>query len=110
MLTPIDRIRCLARAWPVTLALLLVAPIAVAQDEIQVTSADPAIAEQGTVDLEVMVGGANFPADAEVDFFVTGTQDPDGITVKKVKRQRARDRRSTSINAAERTWPTICSA
>ena len=70
------------------LTLLLASSSSVAaQSEIQVNTADPSTTEQGTYDLEVMVGGENFPSDAEVDFFVSGTQDPGGITVKKVKRQ-----------------------
>ena len=97
MLMSRDRFRSCARAWPVAFALLLSATAARAQDEIQVTSADPDMAEQGTVDLDVMVGGSNFPSLAEVDFYITGTcdytsnpdcvGDPGGITVKKVKRQ-----------------------
>ena len=56
-------------------------------EEIQVDSADPSSAEQGTYDLVVTVGGDNFGADPKVDFFVKNTADPGGITVKKVKRQ-----------------------
>jgi len=61
-------------------------------EEIQVNSADPSSAEQGTYDLEVTISGDNFPADSEVDFFVhdpenPNTNDPGGIRVKKVKRQ-----------------------
>jgi len=56
-------------------------------EEIQVYSADPSSADQGTYDLEVTVAGDNFGADSEVDFFVADTSDPGGIKVKKVKRQ-----------------------
>jgi len=54
-------------------------------EEIQVYSADPPSAEQGTFDLEVTVVGENFGADSEVDFFVADTADPGGIKVKDVK-------------------------
>jgi hypothetical protein len=89
--------------------LLVAATAAVAQDDIQVNSADPDTTEQGTVDLEVMVGGANFPSDPKVDFFVTGTcdfsdpnctGDPGGITVKKAKRQGPKNIKVT-LNVAE---------
>ena len=59
---------------------------AAAQDP-EVTSADPSAAEQATVDLEVTVGGDNFGPDSDVEFLVTGTEDPGGIHVKNVKRK-----------------------
>jgi len=110
VLTSTDRIRSLTRAWPLAIALLLVGTLVAAQDEIQVNTAEPDMAEQATYDLEVMVGGDNFPSDAEVDFYVTGTcdyeADPDcigddgGITVKKVKRQGPKNLKVT-IDVAE---------
>jgi hypothetical protein len=51
---------------------------------VQVTSADPAAAPQGTVGLEVTITGSGFDNSAAVDFLVTGTTNPGGITVKKV--------------------------
>ena len=56
-------------------------------EEIQVYSADPSAAEQGTYDLEVTVAGDNFGADSEVEFLVSVTGVPGGITVKNVKRR-----------------------
>ncbi len=52
---------------------------------VQVNSADPSSAQQGTVDLEVEIKGSGFDNSAAVDFFVTGTTNPGGIIVKKVK-------------------------
>lgn len=73
--------------WGLVLTGLLVFGGPVFGAEIQVDSADPSSAEQGTYDLEVTVTGDNFGADSEVDFFVVDTSDPGGIKVKKVKRQ-----------------------
>lgn len=53
--------------------------------EVQVNSANPNSAEQGTVELDVEIKGSGFDNSAAVDFFVTGTTNPGGITVKKVK-------------------------
>ena len=53
--------------------------------EVQVNSADPSSALQGTIDLNVEINGSGFDNSAAVDFFVTGTTNPGGITVKKVK-------------------------
>lgn len=63
---------------------LLATHSALAQ-EVLVTSADPAEALQGTLDLEVTIGGSGFDDSAEVEFLVAGTNDPGGITVKKWK-------------------------
>lgn len=57
---------------------------AYAQDP-QVNAANPSSAEQGTVGLEVEISGSGFDNSAAVDFFVTGTTNPGGITVKKIK-------------------------
>jgi len=53
--------------------------------EVQVTSADPSSAEQGTVELDVEITGNGFNHSAVVEFFPTGTSAPGGIKVKKVK-------------------------
>jgi hypothetical protein len=52
-----------------------------AQDGIQVASADPSVAEQGTVNLDVVIGGRGFDQSAHAQFFVTGSTNPGGITV-----------------------------
>lgn len=58
--------------------------VSYAQD-VQVNSADPSSAEQGTVDLEVEISGNGFDNSAAVQFLVTGTTNPGGITVTNVK-------------------------
>jgi len=61
---------------------LLAAAPAVAQDQDPVvTSATPPAAEQGSVNLDVVIGGKNFKKGAVARFLVTGTEDPGGITV-----------------------------
>jgi hypothetical protein len=56
-----------------------------AQAQVQVTSADPPSAPQGTLSLDVTVSGSGFDSSAQVEFLVTGTTNPGGITVRKVK-------------------------
>ena len=56
------------------------APAALAQ-EVQVTSADPPAAAQGTVNLNVTIKGKGFKNGAQSKFFVTGTADPGGVRV-----------------------------
>jgi len=52
-----------------------------ASAQISVTSANPNSAVQGTVNLNVSVGGKGFKAGAEVKWFVSGTTNPGGVTV-----------------------------
>ena len=66
------------------LAGLLLAAPAGAQT-ITVTSAVPEMADQGTLGLVVAVSGGGFDKGSKVAFFVTGTTNPGGITVKSVK-------------------------
>lgn len=72
-----------SRIWFFAL-LLFVSSLAQAQD-VEVNSADPSSAQQGTVDLDVEIAGSGFDNSAAVEFFVTGTTNPGGITVKNVK-------------------------
>jgi hypothetical protein len=51
---------------------------------VAVTAADPSTALQGTTSLDVTVSGSGFDNSAEVNFLVTGTTNPGGITVKQV--------------------------
>ena len=67
-----------------SLVWLALMPIAMAQAQVAVTSADPSSAVQGTVSLDVTVNGNGFDSTAQVKFLITGTADPGGITVKKV--------------------------
>jgi hypothetical protein len=73
----------LIRIFIITMALL--ATHSAPAQEVLVTSADPAEALQGTLDLEVTIGGSGFDNSAAVEFLVTGTTDPGGIIVKNVK-------------------------
>ncbi len=59
-------------------------PPLVAQ-EIEVTSADPPSAEQGTINLNVAIKGKGFDHSAKAQFFLTGTTNPGGITVNSTK-------------------------
>jgi len=54
---------------------------AVAQD-IQVNTADPSSAPQGTVNLNVTIKGKGFKRGASARFFVTTTTNPGGVTVR----------------------------
>lgn len=75
------------RKMSVHLILLLgVLALGTAQaQEVEVNSADPASAEQGTVNLDVSIAGKGFDNSAQVFFLITGTENPGGITVNSVK-------------------------
>ena len=60
------------------------APAGAALAQIKVTAATPASAVQGTISLDVVVSGAGFDNTAKVQYFVSGTTNPGGITVKRV--------------------------
>src|SRR5688500_5727536 len=49
--------------------------------QIQVNAADPPVAEQGTLSLDVKVTGKGFKNGAQAKSFVTGTTNPGGVTV-----------------------------
>ncbi len=66
----------------VALFVLSSAPPAFSQD-IKVTSAEPASAPQGTLNLNVTIRGSGFKKGAQSNFFVSGSQDPGGIGVKQ---------------------------
>jgi hypothetical protein len=63
---------------------LALAPFAMANAQVSVTAANPSSAEQGTIALDVEVSGSGFNSSANVTFYVTGTADTGGITVRKV--------------------------
>ena len=65
-------------------ALLLAAHPAAAQT-VTVTSAVPEATEQGTVDLVVTIAGDGFAKGARAAFYVTGTTNPGGVTVKSTR-------------------------
>jgi hypothetical protein len=49
--------------------------------QIQVNSANPSAAPQGTINLNVLVTGNGFKKGAKAQWFVTGTTNPGGVTV-----------------------------
>jgi hypothetical protein len=63
------------------LAAGLTSPPSAAAQDIQVTSADPPAAEQGTINLDVVIKGKGFKNGAQAKWFVTGTTNPGGVTV-----------------------------
>lgn len=77
-----------------SLAMVLVAallPIGLLHAQtVEVTAADPSAAAQGTLSLDVTISGKGFDKTAQVKFFVTGTTNPGGITVKNVTVSSAR--------------------
>jgi hypothetical protein len=74
--------------WTVTPSLL--------RAQIQVTSATPPAAPQGTINLNVAIGGNGFKKGATSAFYLTGTTDPDGVTVN-----------STSFNSSSQLTANI---
>jgi len=65
------------------LTALAFAPIGVAYAQVKVTAATPSSTVQGTVSLDVIVSGSGFDSTSSAQFFVTGTTNPGGVTVKK---------------------------
>lgn len=59
-------------------------PVGAALAQVKVMAATPPSAVQGTLSLDVVVSGAGFDNTAMVQYFVTGTTNSGGITVKKV--------------------------
>jgi hypothetical protein len=70
-------------AW-ISLLVLALAPLGAAIAQIKVTAATPSSAVQGTISLDVVVSGSGFDHSAKVKYFVSGTTNPGGITVKNV--------------------------
>jgi len=76
------------RSWlfgVVVLAGILLLSLPARAQSIKVTSAVPDTTEQGNLGLVVTVAGENFGKSSKVAYFVTGTTNPGGITVKGVK-------------------------
>jgi len=77
-------------AWKVLVGAILVlvilafSPIGIAATPIKVTAATPASTYQGTISLDVVVNGSGFDNTSKVQFLVSGTTNPGGVTVKKV--------------------------
>jgi hypothetical protein len=62
---------------------LALAPIGAVHAQVKVTAAAPSSTVQGTVSLDVIVSGSGFDSTSSAQFFVTGTTNPGGITVRK---------------------------
>src|SRR2546428_10134319 len=67
----------LASCWLMTAAV----PPRIAAQNIQVNSANPNSAAQGTINLNIAVGGNGFKRGVKSQFFVTGTTNSGGVTV-----------------------------
>lgn len=67
-----------------SLLVLGLAPIGAAFAQVKVTAVVPSSAYQGTISLDVTVSGSGFDNSAKVQYFLPGTTNPGGITVKKV--------------------------
>jgi len=72
-------------AIPLVLIVSLMVMVNVQAQEVQVNSADPASAEQATVNLDVTVAGKGFDNSAAVRFLITDTEDLGGIIVNSVR-------------------------
>jgi len=83
-----------------SLFILGLAPIGAAVAQVRVTAATPPSASQGTIALDVVVNGNGFDRTAQVDYFVTGTTNPGGITVRKVVFRSSKEL-VTTIDVAE---------
>jgi len=72
-------------ASALTLVVLAVSAAPVTAQKITVKSATPNNGAQGTVDLDVVIGGNGFGQGSKAEFFLSGTQNPDGIHVKNTR-------------------------
>ncbi len=73
--------RLISFGWlAIVLGILLGAPI-VTTAQIQVNSANPSAAPQGSTKLNVAISGKGFTKGAKAQWFVTGTTNPGGVTV-----------------------------
>lgn len=63
------------------LAVIIGFGVAPASAQISVTSATPNAATQGTINLNVTVGGKGFKAGAKAQWFISGTTNPGGVIV-----------------------------
>jgi len=88
--------RLVSFGWlAISLGILLGAPI-LTTAQIQVNSANPSAAPQGTINLNVAISGSGFKKGAKAQWFVTGTTNPGGITVN-----------STTFNSAGQVTANI---
>jgi hypothetical protein len=83
-----------------TLVLGLAPAGAALAQQIKVTAATPSSAYQGTIALDVVVSGSGFNPSAKVQYFVSGTTNPGGITVRSVRYNSSKEL-VTTIDVAE---------
>jgi len=97
--------RAARRLLLLAFALLLAGALpALGAPPIKVTTAVPDTGEQGTLSLVVRIAGDNFGTDSQVAFYITGTTNPGGITVKNVRWVNAKALDATlDIDAAAQT-------
>jgi hypothetical protein len=76
-----SRLVCLLAVPMLILVFLSSSPAPLAAQDVQVNSADPPSAEQGTVNLDVIIKGKGFKKGAIAKFFLTGTDNPAGVVV-----------------------------
>ncbi len=69
------------RNFLVILLAIAVSPLWLAAQSLQVNSANPNAAPQGTINLDVAIGGSGFKHGAQSQWFVSGTTNPGGVTV-----------------------------
>jgi hypothetical protein len=72
---------CARHASYILLLSILLGQFPLAAQNVQVSSAVPNSAAQGTTNLDVAIGGSGFKHGAKTQWFVSGTTDPGGITV-----------------------------
>jgi hypothetical protein len=65
----------------VFVAIISVFEVNTASAQVSVTSALPNSATQGTINLDVTVGGKGFKSGAQAQWFISGTTNPGGVTV-----------------------------
>ena len=63
------------------LGIILISLANSAPAQVSVTSALPNSTTQGTINLDVTVGGKGFKAGAKAQWFISGTTNPGGVTV-----------------------------
>lgn len=74
-------IRTIALSFSIFLVALTLTPAPLVAQTITVTSANPNSAAQGTINLNVIVGGSGFKKGAHAQWFESGTTNPGGVTV-----------------------------
>jgi hypothetical protein len=74
-----------------SLVVMAFSPLGAAHAQVKVTAATPSSTVQGTVSLDVIVSGSGFDSTSSAQFFVTGTTNPGGITVRKTTFRNSRE-------------------